>query len=251
MTGIKQRLKNTNDLITTYVNLIPSAVVTQAIAAAGADSVVIDQEHAPTGPENLHAMITATAGTRCSPWVRVARGDAALVKLALDLGAEGIMFPLVSSAEAAAACVAMTRYPPQGKRGWGPFVAHSRWGTELFDYLPKRGNETVCSLLIETKAAVDRIEEICKVEGIDFLLIAPFDLSTDLGVSGQFNAPEFVAAVAHAERVILQAKIPLGGAAMTKEQTQAIIARGYRILAHGFDVLMLKNQVRQAAEWRK
>jgi len=63
------------------------------------------------------------------------------------------MFPLVRTAAEAAECVSLTRYPPQGRRGWGPFIAHSRWGVELLDYLPKRGHETVCGLLIETRAA--------------------------------------------------------------------------------------------------
>jgi 4-hydroxy-2-oxoheptanedioate aldolase len=96
-----------------YANLIPSPVVTQALAAAGADVVMIDQEHGPIGPESLHAMVAATAGTACSPWVRVPGRDEGCVKAALDAGAEGIVFPLVTTAESAAECVALTRYPPQ------------------------------------------------------------------------------------------------------------------------------------------
>jgi 4-hydroxy-2-oxoheptanedioate aldolase len=246
---IRERLRGQVPLAG-FLSLIPSPVVTQALAAAGADVVVVDQEHGPIGPESLHAMVAATAGTGCSPWVRVAGRDETLVKTALDAGAEGIVFPLVTTAESAAECVALTRYPPQGHRGWGPFVAHSRWGVDLFDYLGQRGGETACTLLIETRAAIDNIEEICKVEGIDCLTIAPFDLSTELGVSGRLNAPELVEAITHAERVIGEAGIPLGGVAMTREQTRALVQKGHRLLWHGFDVLVLKQAVRQAAEWR-
>ena len=249
MATMKERLREGSEPLSGYVNVIPSPVVTQAIASAGADWVVIDQEHGPIGPENLHAMIAATQGTACSPWVRVGRRDDALVKAALDAGAEGIVFPLVGSAADAAECVALTQYPPDGRRGWGPFVAHSRWGAPLFEYKNQRGAETICGLLIETRAAIDHIEDICKVQGVDYMLIAPFDLSTDLGVSGRLDSPELLDAVEHAERVILEAKMPLGGAALTKEQTRALLQRGYRILAQGFDVLMLKQAVRQAAEW--
>ena len=105
-------------------------------------------------------------------WSGCRRCDEAWVKPALDLGAEGIVFPLVGTAEEAAACVALTRYPPHGRRGWGPFVAHARWGVGLFDYLPQRGDETVCMLLIETRAAVENIEAICRVEGVDGMIIA-------------------------------------------------------------------------------
>jgi 4-hydroxy-2-oxoheptanedioate aldolase len=251
MTSMKDRIHKTKDLLGGYLCLIPSAVVTQALAAAGTDWLVIDQEHAPTGMENLHAMVAATAGTPCSPWVRVAKRDEACVKPALDAGAEGIMFPLVHSAAEAAECVALTRYPPHGGRGWGPFIAHSRWGVELHDYLPKRGPETVCGLLIETKAAVENIEEICAVEGIDYMIVATFDLSTELGVPGRFDAPILIEAVRHVEQAVLKAGIALGAAALTREQTQSNIRRGHRILVYGFDVLMLKQHARQAAEWAR
>jgi 4-hydroxy-2-oxoheptanedioate aldolase len=246
---MKDRIHKSKEPLGGYLCIIPSPVVTQALAAAGADFLVIDQEHAPIGPENLHAMIAATAGTACSPWVRVVKRDEAFVKPALDAGAEGIMFPLVRTAADAAECVALTRYPPRGRRGWGPFAAHSRWGVEPFDYLPRRGDETVCGLLIETKAAVDNLEDICRVEGIDYMVIATFDLSTDLGVSGKLDAPILLDAVRHAESVILDAGIALGAAALTREQAQANLKRGHRLFFYGFDVLMLRQHARQAVGW--
>lgn len=248
--GMKQRLRN-GETLAGYLNIIPSAVSVQAMAAAGADWIVIDQEHGAVGPESLHAMITATAGTPCAPLVRVPKRDEAWVKPALDLGAEGVFFPLVGTAEDAAQCVGLTRYPPRGRRGWGPFVAHARWGVGLFDYLPQRGDNTVCMLLIETRAAVENIEAICKVEGIDCMILGAFDLSTELGVSGRFDAPEMREAVSHLERVILGAGIPLGASALTREQTRTLLDRGYRLPVHGFDVLMLSGLVRQTAEWRR
>ena len=183
--------------------------------------------------------------------MRVPRRDEAWVKPALDLGAEGIVFPQVRTAEGAAECVSLLRYPPQGRRGWGPFIAHARWGVGLADYLPQRGDQTVCLLLIETRAAVDNIEAICQVEGVDGMIIAQFDLATELGVPGRFDAPEFRDAFAHLEQVILGAKIPLGAAALTREQTRSLLSRGHRLPVHGFDVLMLGNLVRQTSEWRQ
>ncbi|RAI58731.1 HpcH/HpaI aldolase family protein [Roseicella frigidaeris] len=248
--GMKQRLR-AGETLAGFVATIPSAVSAQAIAAAGADFLVIDQEHGAVGPESLHAMIAATTGTGCAPLVRVPRQDEGWVKPALDLGAEGIVFPQIRSAEEAAACVALTRYPPAGRRGWGPFVAHARWGTGLQDYLPQRAAATVCVLLIETRAAVENIEAICRVEGVDAMIIAQFDLAVELGVPGRFDAPEFRDAFAHLEHAILGAGIPLGAAALTQEQTAALLARGHRLPVHGFDVLMLANAVRQAAAWRR
>lgn len=250
MTCTADRLKGAGPPLAGFANLIPSPVVTQALASAGADVVMIDQEHGPIGPESLHAMIASTAGTSCAPWVRVPRVEEGAVKAALDAGADGIVFPLVSTPEAAAECVSLTRYPPHGRRGWGPFVAHSRWGVDLFDYLDQRGSATACTILVETRHAIENIERLCQVDGIDCMTIAPFDLSTDMGVSGRLDAPELVQAIDHAEEVIGQAGIPLGGAALTAARTHDLMDRGYRLLWHNFDVLMLKQQVRETAGWR-
>ena len=119
----------------------------------------------------------------------------------------------------------------------------------MFDYAHKRDAETVCGLLIETKAAIDNLEDICKVEGIDYMIIATFDLSTELGVSGKLDSPIVLDAVKHAEQVILKSGIALGAAAFTKEQTRANIDHGHRLLVHGFDIAMLKQFARQACDW--
>src|SRR5215213_9742624 len=169
--GMKRRLRG-GETLAGYVAAIPSAVSAQAMAAAGADFLVVDQEHGAVGPEALHAMVAATAGTRCAPLVRVPARDEAWAKPALDLGAEGIVFAQVRTAEEAAGCVALTRYPPRGRRGWGPFVAHARWGVGLRNYPPRQADEAVCVLLMETRAAVENAEAICRVEGIDAMIIA-------------------------------------------------------------------------------
>lgn len=250
MQTVKERLRAGGDPLAGFLNLIPSAVATQALAAGGADVVLIDQEHGPIGPESMHAMIASTAGTTCSPWVRVSSCDEGLVKTALDAGAEGIVFPLVKDARSAAECVAMTRYPPAGRRGWGPFVAHARWGVGVFDYLEARGSQTVCALLIETRSAVEDLEAICEVDGIDCLVVAPFDLSTELGVSGRLDAPEVLEAVEHIEAVATRAGLPLSGAALSPQQSRHLVEKGYRLLWHGFDVLMLEQLVTQTGQWR-
>jgi 2-keto-3-deoxy-L-rhamnonate aldolase RhmA len=110
---------------TSFICTIPSVVATQALVQAGADTVVIDREHGAIGRENLHAMIASTAGTNCRPVVRVGKRDEAMVKLALDMGAAGIVFPQVNTAQEASDCVAMTRYSPRGRRGFGPHWAFS------------------------------------------------------------------------------------------------------------------------------
>ncbi|WP_112322224.1 HpcH/HpaI aldolase family protein [Oceanibium sediminis] len=245
---LKEKLADPALRLSMEFNTIPSPVVTQAIAAAGADIVVIDQEHGAVGREALHAMIAATKGTDCAPLVRVVECDTAHVKPALDMGAEGIVFPLIRSAEDARACVAMTRYPPEGVRGWGAFLAHSRWDVPLMDYAATFGDRIVTILLIETAEAVEQIEDIAAVEGVDALVVAQYDLSTALGCFGDFAAPRFTAALARIEAAVAAHGVALGGGPVADAAAaKALFARGYRILG-GFDVLRLKAAVAGARD---
>jgi 4-hydroxy-2-oxoheptanedioate aldolase len=245
---LKERL-GSGELLRGAINIIPSAVATQAIAAAGMDLVVIDREHGPIGREAMHAMIAATAGTDCAPIVRVPSIDEVEVKVALDAGAEGIVYPLVRSPAEAERCVSYLRYPPAGTRGWGPFVAHSRFNTTLGDYTPEVAPHLTCCLLIETVEAVESIDAILQVPGIDLVVVAQFDLSAALGALGRFDTPEFTGAVSEIERAVASRGVPIGGAASTPQQTALLIAKGYRVLFHGFDVLMIKDQLATFRTW--
>jgi len=246
----KTKLGDESLRLTAHVCTIPSATVTQAMAAAGSDAVIIDMEHGAIDYATAHAMIAATAGTACAPLVRVAENDAAQVKRALDIGAEGIVFPLIRTAQDAVRAVASLRYPPNGTRGFGPFLAHSRWGTSLLEYREAVDEQIVCCLLVETRDAIENIEDICAVPGIDVIIPAQFDLSTDLGISGQFNHPDFQAAIAKVEKAAKAAKIPLGNVGLAKPQADALFAKGYRVIA-GFDILWLKAIAAETQSWTR
>ncbi|MDP5086882.1 MAG: aldolase/citrate lyase family protein [Yoonia sp.] len=250
MSNFKHRLHSTQDRLTGHICTIPSATVTQAMAAAGADAVIIDMEHGAVDYASAHAMIAATKGTGCAPLVRVAENDPSHVKRVLDLGAEGIVFPLIRTADDARKAVASLFYPPKGNRGFGPFIAHSMAGVPLAEYKDAVDGTLSCVLLIETVDAVENIEEIVKVPGIDLLVPAQFDLSTDLGVSGQFDHPDFIAAIAKVEKASLAAGIPLGGVALAEAQAASLFARGYRLIA-GFDLLWLKAKTAETQAWTK
>lgn len=234
--------------LTAHLCTIASPVVTQAMAAGGADAVIIDMEHGAIDHTGAHAMIAALGGTDCAPLVRVPVIDAPQIKRVLDLGAEGIVFPLVRTAEDARRAVSMLRYPPAGVRGFGPFIAAMQYGTSMMDYRAAVENEIVCCLLVETRDAVDNIEEIVAVEGIDLIVPAQFDLSTDLGIPGQFDHPDFLAALTRVEAAADAAGIPRGQIAMTAVQAEAMFARGYRVIA-GVDTLWLRAIAAEAQGW--
>ena len=248
MMKLKSRLRETQDRLTLHLCTIPSAVVTQALATVGADGVIVDLEHGAVDYASAHAMIAATAGTDCAPLVRITINEPAHVKRALDIGAEGIVFPLINSAQDAHDAVASLRYPPGGTRGFGPFIAQSRWGAQMQTYRKTVEDHLVCCLLIETRSAVEAIEEICGVPGVDIIIPAQFDLSTALGISGQFDHPDFIAAVSRVERTALATGLPLGGVAFSRAQAETLFARGYRIIV-GFDVLCLRDQAAEMRSW--
>ncbi|HEX8103299.1 MAG TPA: aldolase/citrate lyase family protein [Solirubrobacteraceae bacterium] len=238
----KERLQR-GDVQRGVLSAIPSGVAAQAIAAAGADFLLIDREHGPIGREATHAMIAATAGTACAPLVRVPTIDDAEVKPALDAGAEGIMFPMIRGAEEAREAVALVRYPPEGRRGWGPFAAHARHGVAIGDYATSVGPDVVCGIMIETVEAVAAVDDILAVPGIDFVFVAQFDLSLALGVPAQFDAPALVEARAAIERAARAAGLPLASIALDPAAAAALTEAGYRMLIQAVDVLMLEAGV--------
>ncbi|WP_299356314.1 aldolase/citrate lyase family protein [uncultured Shimia sp.] len=247
---LKQKLQNTDMRLSSALCTIPSAAITQALAASGLDAVIVDLEHGAVDYGSAHAMIAATAGTDCAPLVRIRENIPSLVKRALDLGAEGIVFPLIRTAEEARLAVQSMHYPPDGVRGFGPFIAQSRWQANLASYPAQEQGNLICCLLVETAEAVDNIDAICAVEGIDLLIPAQFDLSTDLGIMGQFEHPEFQRAVAKVEAAANKASIPLGNAALAEPQALALFERGYRLVA-SFDILWLREKAAEMAGWCK
>lgn len=250
MASLKSKLADPDRRITLHICTIPSATVTQAMVAAGADGVIVDLEHGAVDYGSAHAMIAATARSDCAPLVRIAQNEDWQVKRALDLGAEGICFPLIRTADDARRAVASLRYPPGGTRGFGPFLAHSYEGTAIADYRATVDDSRVCMLLIETREAVENIEEICAVDGIDLLVPALFDLSTAFGVSGQFDHPDVQDAVKRIEAAATARDLPMGSNALNREQAHALFARGYRAIA-GFDILWIRNVAAEMQSWTK
>lgn len=219
----------------------PSVQVTQLLARAGFDWLLVDLEHGPIDPATAHAMIAATQGTPAVPLVRVAANLPWLAKPMLDAGAQGIVFPMVNGRAEAEAAVRAMRYPPAGERLWGPFYAPPRWDLSMPRYMQVANDEILTIVMIEHPAAVANAAEIVAVPGVDLAVIGIFDLATALGVPGQLDHPDLLAAVERAEAAILGSGVALGGVARTPDQANRMIERGYRMLALGFDWSLLQR----------
>ena len=227
---------------------MPSPHLTQLLAYAGYDWIFCDMEHGPITIESAQAMITATKGTQTAPLVRVPWNLHWLVKPVLDSGAMGVIFPTIRTVEEAQAAVAAVRYPPVGVRGMGPHYAISRWGLSQQEYIDASDDNVMAVLLVEHRDAVEDIESIVAVPGIDAMVIAPYDLSASYGHRDGPNHPEVQAAIATVETAVLAAGVPLGGLAPKIEQARGMIEKGYQLILAGMDRDLIADGAKASLE---
>ncbi len=216
-------------------------------ATAGLHWLLIDGEHGPNDVRSILAQLQAVAPYPAHPVARAVNGDPALIKQLLDIGVMTLLVPMVDTPEQAAALVAATRYPPQGMRGVGAAVARaSRWGAQG-DYLETANDD--CCLLVqaETVTALQNLERICAVDGVDGVFIGPADLAASMGHRGHPEHPQVLAAIESA----IQTIVASGKAAGTLTTDTALARRylelGAAFVAVGIDVTLLAQGTRRLA----
>ncbi len=204
----KRRLAAGEQQIGLWVSL-PGAYAAEAVAGAGFDWLMFDTEHSPGDPLTVLGQLQAVAPYPVAPVVRPAANDTVLIKRFLDLGAQTLLIPYVQSAAEARAAVAAMRYPPEGVRGVSGLTRATRFG-RVPDYA-RRAHEELCLIVqIETGAALDSLEAIAAVDGVDAVFIGPADLAASLGHAGQQGHPSVVAAIEDAIARIRAAGKPAG-----------------------------------------
>ena len=216
-----------------------SPLVAELCAGAGLDWLLIDAEHSPNGLESVLAQLQAVRGYPVQAMVRPPVNDTVLIKQYLDLGVQNLLVPMVNSAAEAEAAVAATRYPPQGVRGVGSALARAARWNRVPDYLA-RANETISvTVQIESAAAVEAVEDILKVDGVDAVFVGPSDLAASMGLLGQQEHPEVRAAV---ERCLSAAKAagkPAGVNAFNPDTARHYLDHGADFILVGADVALL------------
>jgi|SRR5438105_9460403 len=176
----------------------------EVLAGAGFDWLLLDMEHSPNDLENLLAQLQAAAAYATHPVVRVPWNDMVTIKRVLDVGAQSLLIPYVSTAHEAAAAVSAIHYPPKGLRGVAGTTRATRFG-RIKDYA-RRAHEEICLLVqAETQGALDNIEAICAIEGIDGVFIGPADLHASLGYTGEIANPQVKPRIDEAIRRIRKA----------------------------------------------
>jgi 2-keto-3-deoxy-L-rhamnonate aldolase RhmA len=203
-------------------------------AQLGFDWVLIDLEHGACTEATLPSLIMAIEGSSCAPIVRVVSNNQDSVKRALDLGAVGVMIPYVSSAEEATAAVSYTRYPPAGCRGVASSTIATEFGLCTDAYHRDAPDKTLTIVQIETRQAVENIDAIAAVDGVDVVFVGPLDLSFNLGCPKQFDHPTLQAALDRVAEACHQ-RGKACGILSTAEKAREHIDRGFTFIAVGSD----------------
>jgi 4-hydroxy-2-oxoheptanedioate aldolase len=225
---------------------LASPIAAEIIAGAGFDWIVIDGEHAPNDVLSLLAQLQAMQGGTAEPVFRLPWNDAVMIKRALDVGARSLLIPFVQNAEEALKAVTATRYPPRGIRGVSVAPRANNYG-RIKGY-HQSAHLDICVLVqLESRAALEEIEAIAAVEGVDGLFIGPSDLAADFGHLGNPKHPEVQAAIKNAVERIRAAGKSAGTLAGNADDVDSLFDLGFNFTAAGSDVGLLVRGAEQVA----
>jgi 2-keto-3-deoxy-L-rhamnonate aldolase RhmA len=242
---VKQKLQNGGVSIGTFMFEFNTTGIGRIAAEAGAAFAIFDMEHSGWSVETIRMLMATTRATEMVPLVRVPAAEYPFIARVLDVGAMGIMGPMVESAAQAKALVAAAKYPPLGRRGAAIGVAHDDYaGGSIADKIHSANKETLLIALIETAAGVRNVNEIAAVDGLDVLWIGPVDLSLSLGIPGQFDHPQMQHSIEQLVEACRQhGKIPASMVGNVADGKKAL-DQGFRMIAYGGDIWLYQAAVR-------
>ncbi|MEM8538649.1 MAG: aldolase/citrate lyase family protein [Pseudomonadota bacterium] len=230
-------LKSGQPQIGLWVSLA-SNYAAEVVAGAGYDWLLVDMEHSPNDLATVLTQLQAISAYPSTPIVRPPWNDFVIVKRLLDIGAPGLLFPMVQSVEEAAAAVAASRYPPDGVRGVAGSVRANRFG-RIADYHARAGDETAVIVQVETRAALEQALQIGQVPGVDGVFFGPADIAADLGLLGQPMHHAVWDAIRPAAQQLMAAGIPVGTLVNDAVFAAQLINEGFTFVACGTDTGIL------------
>jgi 2-dehydro-3-deoxyglucarate aldolase/4-hydroxy-2-oxoheptanedioate aldolase len=243
---VKSKLLSGGVSIGTFMFEFDSTGIARIAAEAGAEFAVFDMEHTGWSVETIRMLIATSRSTDMLPLVRIPATEYHFIARVLDMGATGIMVPMVESVEQAQRIVASAKYPPMGRRGAAFGVSHDDYtGGDIVEKIQTANSETLLIAQIETVAGVANADAIAAIDGIDVLWIGHFDLTNSLGIPGQFDHPRFQESLA----TVLAAcrkhnKIP-GFMAGDVASGKGLLDQGFRMIAYGGDLWIYQAALRQ------
>lgn len=239
---LKEKLKNKDLTIGSWIT-IGHTVVAEIMARAGYDWLTVDMEHSAITLDVAQELIQVIDLCGVPPLVRVGHNDPNLIKRVMDAGAHGVIVPMVNTEEDAKAAVGAVKYPPSGFRGVG-LARAQKYGVGFEEYRIWNECESIVIVQVEHIKAVENLEAILSVEGVDGFIIGPYDLSGSLGVPGQFDHPDVRSALDRI-RQIAKSIDALAGYHVIPPDPKALKAKadeGYKFIAYSLDTLFLEKQ---------
>lgn len=242
---LKIKLRNNELIIGSWITL-GNPSVAEIMAQAGFEWLTIDMEHSVITLDIAQQLIQVIEGYGVVPLVRVGENNPNLIKRVMDAGAYGVIVPMVNTKEDAEAAVKAVKYPPIGTRGVGLARAQG-YGFNFDEYAATINEESVVIVQIEHIDAVDNLNSILSVEGIDGCIIGPYDLSGSLGIPGNFNHPKVETALKTVEEICKEKKVALGMHIIQPDYNLVVeqVSKGYTFLAFSLDILFLGTICRE------
>ncbi len=238
--ALRKRALAKERLIGTFLNT-GSPLLAEVAGQSGLDWCQLDMEHGSGSWGMLAQQLMALEGTGAAPVVRVSSLNADYFKRALDLGVHGIMIPNISDAEEARAAVSYSRYPPHGTRGVAIMNRSARYGAKFAERLESAHENTLIVAQIESPTAIENVDAIAAVDGVDVLFIGPMDLSVSLGIPRQFDHPKYVEATKKTREAAARHGKACGILGFALDEIQTLYQQGYTFVAVGSDGGMVAN----------
>ena len=216
---------------------------------AGCEFIIFDMEHGGLSLEKFKTLSIISNANKIAPFIRIPEVNYNYVARALDLGASGIMVPMVNTPDDAIEIVHSSKYPPQGKRGAGFGFAHDNYiNKNPLSYIEKANNSLINIIQIETKTALENVKEIASINGVDCLWVGHFDLTNFLGIPGDFNSNIYLNAI---KEIIFAAetyKKSLGIMVNNKQELETYSKLGFNMIAVGTEMNILSRSISQILE---
>ncbi len=246
--NLKQKLKNNQLTLGSWITIGHPSVI-EIMASAGFEWLVIDMEHTSIDLTMAQTLIATIQANSMKALVRVSKNEEVIIKRILDMGADGIIVPMIKSKEDALEAIEYAKYPPTGKRGVGLFRAQN-YGTGFDEYKQWVDEELVIIAQIEHYEAVNSIEDIITTDGIDGIIIGPYDLSGSMGYPGEYDRQDVRDAIIKVLQVCKKHNMPSGFHVIQSDPTKLIerIEQGCTFLAYSLDFFFLGDSARDGMQ---
>ncbi|MEM1546179.1 MAG: aldolase/citrate lyase family protein [Candidatus Methanomethylicia archaeon] len=240
MNGLKNTIRSGKVTLGTWVT-IGHPEISDILSTLPFDWLVFDMEHGPLDIGVVEILMMPLKGTNITPIVRIPWNDLVVIKRVLDIGAYGLVIPWVNSRSDVENALIACKYPPHGLRGVGPRRCIMYGAYDIKKYYETFENELIIAIQAETRKALDNLEEIASVNGVDIVFIGPNDLSASLGIFREFNHPKFLEALSIVIKTCRKTDTTPGIMAYNLNQARKYIEMGFKFISIANDAVMMRN----------